>query len=436
MHSKVAPGVRSAEGKIGSAEEAALMVSELAEEAARNGTFGIGGILVKADGEIVAKAENAVLHEDRANDPTAHVERQLVDWYHKNASLLALPPAGEMTLLSSLDPCAMCTGAILKSGLKAIAVAPDDTAGVLTYLSSIERDAFQSEAHALVARSIGMFPVTQSPTTDPCGNVLGGSIAQSTRDRCLGAFVHSLSRVRSRVGERMRFEIGLGTRVALNRLRIGGILQIGSARTAARTAARDVVNRYAERYSLPRGFSCVGFAANLKDSSIQASLKRLLSADDSVAFVDDTGEIFLTVEAPQTSPARDSVVELVRGYPRLRARVFERLNERLPHPRTCSVVLPRGPETFEDAFLEFGAMGSFLEADRLNIRFPLLLFAAAQQPPEKWLAVLPKFYRDIGVDAGVIDPPDMRSVRPGGLSLTNSPAEQEWPPSLSWPHAK
>jgi tRNA(Arg) A34 adenosine deaminase TadA len=75
------PGVRSVASFIEGSTDAASRAVTLAEASAARGSFGVGGILVTADGHVVAEATNAVIRNGRVQDPTAHVERQLIDWY-------------------------------------------------------------------------------------------------------------------------------------------------------------------------------------------------------------------------------------------------------------------------------------------------------------------------------------------------------------------
>jgi cytosine deaminase len=76
------------------------------------------------------EAINAVIRDNRLSDPNAHVERQLIDWVFRERSRgLALIPR-KLTIVSSLDPCAMCAGAILRSGMRMAIVAEYNYAGV------------------------------------------------------------------------------------------------------------------------------------------------------------------------------------------------------------------------------------------------------------------------------------------------------------------
>jgi tRNA(Arg) A34 adenosine deaminase TadA len=70
-----------------------------------------GSLLADADGAILIEAHNTVR---RDNDITAHPELKLARWA---ASELDPNAAARATLYTSCQPCQMCTGAIVRSGL-------------------------------------------------------------------------------------------------------------------------------------------------------------------------------------------------------------------------------------------------------------------------------------------------------------------------------
>ena len=126
------------------ASEAASLVLSQAMKAAAQGTFAVGGCIVKnSTGEVIYAMHNNVLKSlDTTKtpftyDPTAHGERQLVYWYYANKDKLGLPEPKDLTIITSLDPCAMCAGTILASGFNVAVVAIDDFAGI-NYNESFE----------------------------------------------------------------------------------------------------------------------------------------------------------------------------------------------------------------------------------------------------------------------------------------------------------
>ncbi|MFD8998671.1 nucleoside deaminase [Streptomyces abikoensis] len=70
-----------------------------------------GSLLAGPDGTILAEAHNTVR---RDNDITAHPELKLARWAARE---LAPGTAAHTTLYTSCEPCTMCAGGIVRSGL-------------------------------------------------------------------------------------------------------------------------------------------------------------------------------------------------------------------------------------------------------------------------------------------------------------------------------
>ena len=98
------------------AQEAVGVAASESVNAAYQKTFAVGGAIIdNATKKIIAAMHNNVLMpyppasgttRFLPHDPTAHGERQLVDWYYENAAALKLPPAQQLTVVTTLDPCA------------------------------------------------------------------------------------------------------------------------------------------------------------------------------------------------------------------------------------------------------------------------------------------------------------------------------------------
>lgn len=124
------------------ADRAASIVLNQALSAAAQGTFAVGGAIIEnATGRVIHKLHNNVLKKlsttDNLNkneiftyDPTAHGETQLVYWYYQNKTKLNLPEPDQLTVITTLDPCVMCTGALLTAGFNVGVMAIDDYAGI------------------------------------------------------------------------------------------------------------------------------------------------------------------------------------------------------------------------------------------------------------------------------------------------------------------
>ena len=79
-----------------------------AEFALKEGEVPVGAVIVKND-ELIAKAHNRCI---QSNDPTSHAELSAMrDAFAKLGSL------ADCTLYVTLEPCAMCTGALIQMHL-------------------------------------------------------------------------------------------------------------------------------------------------------------------------------------------------------------------------------------------------------------------------------------------------------------------------------
>ena len=87
---------------------------ELADRARARGDHPFGALLATADGRIALEAENSV---GTTRDVTGHAETNLVSAATRRFEADELR---SMTLVSSCEPCAMCSGAIYWSGIGAV----------------------------------------------------------------------------------------------------------------------------------------------------------------------------------------------------------------------------------------------------------------------------------------------------------------------------
>ena len=97
--------------------QAAVAIAAAEAIAAKTqGTFGVGGLMLDQHGNVLQSLHNNVIKHGLIFDPTAHGERQLIDWYYaERAKGRDLPAPEDITIVTSLDPCCMCSGAAPKS---------------------------------------------------------------------------------------------------------------------------------------------------------------------------------------------------------------------------------------------------------------------------------------------------------------------------------
>ena len=107
----------------------------LAKVAADKGDVPVGAIVVNEAGEILGTGQNL---REQNNDPTAHAEIVAL----RNASeKFGSWRLDDLTIVVTLEPCAMCAGAILQSRIKRLVFAAwDDKAGAVGSVMDVIRD--------------------------------------------------------------------------------------------------------------------------------------------------------------------------------------------------------------------------------------------------------------------------------------------------------
>jgi tRNA(adenine34) deaminase len=107
----------------------------LAKVAADKGDVPVGAIVVNEAGEILGTGQNL---REQNNDPTAHAEIVAL----RNASeKFGSWRLDDLTIVVTLEPCAMCAGAILQSRIKRLVFAAwDEKAGAVGSMMDVIRD--------------------------------------------------------------------------------------------------------------------------------------------------------------------------------------------------------------------------------------------------------------------------------------------------------
>jgi tRNA(adenine34) deaminase len=103
--------------------EAIALALEEAKSAAERGEVPVGAVLLAADGVLLARDGNRIVER---HDPTAHAEMLVL---RAAAVKLGNERLGGTQLFVSLEPCAMCAGAISLSRVARLVFAAEDAKG-------------------------------------------------------------------------------------------------------------------------------------------------------------------------------------------------------------------------------------------------------------------------------------------------------------------
>jgi len=103
--------------------EAIALALEEAKSAAQRGEVPVGAVLLSADGALLAKDGNRILE---LKDPTAHAEMLVM---RAGARALGNERLIGATLYVSLEPCAMCAGAMAMARIGRLVFAACDPKG-------------------------------------------------------------------------------------------------------------------------------------------------------------------------------------------------------------------------------------------------------------------------------------------------------------------
>lgn len=128
--------------KVSSLASACECLLSMLRKTGEGGGLPISGLLMSEDAVVHADS-NGVLREVRPGewqviDATSHAEQQIIYWYWANKQELALPDPTQLTIITTLDPCIMCTASALLSGFNVATISFDHYGG-----ANFNRNAFQ-----------------------------------------------------------------------------------------------------------------------------------------------------------------------------------------------------------------------------------------------------------------------------------------------------
>jgi tRNA(Arg) A34 adenosine deaminase TadA len=378
--------------------QAAVALAATQAIAARSqGTFGVGGVLLDQQGNVLKSLQNNVVRDGLIFDPTAHGERQLIDWYFAERTMgRELPAPGEVTLVTSLDPCAMCTGAILAAGFNVVVAARDPKAGInhdskFTFASLPPGLREQAAARffypAVLGASCFARPSAGALTRS---FFIGKTIAEATQALCSLAFEATHDKVQ-----------GLLTH---------DLPRASLKDPATLPANHRLVRKLKVLYPDALAYRC---APQRPDAGLAPFLRTAMARDlanggqgDAVALLDAFGNLLLCAPGRQdTSTICTAFMECTRRYAQLRYKVTHgasaaaQLEARsyLGHPREGTFVFARGPDASAHSYMNLGAYGSTMEgplSDDNPGQFQYVLPALPVAQLAQLLAQMPPLYRD------------------------------------------
>ena len=129
----------------------------LAKVAGDNGDVPVGAIVVNEAGEILGTGQNL---REKNNDPSAHAE---IVAMRQAAEKIGNWRLNNLTMVVTLEPCAMCAGAISQSRFKRLVFGTwDEKAGAVGSVWDLVRD----------GRSLNKVEVVSGVMEQECGEVL------------------------------------------------------------------------------------------------------------------------------------------------------------------------------------------------------------------------------------------------------------------------
>lgn len=347
--------------KIIDVQAAAAQAANEAIVAKAAGSFGVGGVMLDAQGNVLKSTPNFTVRDGLVFDPTAHGERQLVDWYFaERAKGRELPPPHEITIVTSLDPCVMCTGAILAAGFNVVVAAPDTNAGINYDLSG----EFPSLPPALRERAKASFAYPAVLGTTQYARAASGAavkpfflrktIAEPTQALCSLVFEATSEKIQQL----------LNTDLPQDALR-----------NVAELAPDHVITRKLKTlYPQALSYRC---QPQRPDAGLAPYLKAAMAQDraqggpgNAVALLDSFGNLLLCVPGrTDVSPVCTAFMECTRQYAQLRFHLMQGLNPEgqfevrryLPHPKEGTFVFALAPDSSAESLMDLGAYGSTME---------------------------------------------------------------------------
>ena len=301
--------------KAANAEQAVRIAAGKSIEASLQNTFAVGGVLVdNRRGTVLCALHNNVLESYEnsklflLHDPTAHGERQIVDWYFKNRKRLRLPDPRELTVVTTLDPCAMCAGALLTGGFNVGVSGADNYAGI-NYDASFDFPSVPAKWRRVAQSSFAYYGVDA-----PVRRAFQGGKGAAFAKQSISSFTYCLTET--------IFESSVNTVRALD----NNSGKDPANLTNPKNLPRNSKIKETLLDACPEAFSVTCPEPRLPGKEIAKVLlnaakkaHRRGSAFNSVAFLDPFGNLLLCLGgAEERSPIRTAFMEVTRAYAHIR----------------------------------------------------------------------------------------------------------------------
>ncbi len=375
----------------------AITASE-AIAAKTQGTFGVGGLMLDQHGNVLQSLHSNVIKQGLVFDPTAHGERQLIDWYFaERAKGRVLPAPEEITIVTSLDPCCMCTGAILAAGFNVVAAAPDRNAGInfdqsATFSSLPEALRQQAGTRFSYPAVLGSSLYARVASgAAPKSFFIGKTVSEPTQALCSLVFEATTAEVMDL----------FNADPAQAQLKCPATLPSDHA----------IVHELKKLYPDALTYRCT---PQQPDADLAPFLLQAMERDrdhggdgDAVALLDSFGNLLLCLPGRITqSGIRTAFMEVTRAYAQLRYKLManasqagrDAVRQYLGHPKDGTFVFAQGPDRSALSFMNLGAYGSTMEGP-LPLKNPAQFqYVRARMPAEELAelcASLPPLYRSV-----------------------------------------
>ena len=388
------------------AQEAVGVAASESVNAAYQKTFAVGGAIIdNATKKIIAAMHNNVLMpyppasgttRFLPHDPTAHGERQLVDWYYENAAALKLPPAQQLTIVTTLDPCAMCAGSLLTAGFN-VAVSAIDTYAGINYNSAFDFPTLPLHIREQAQKSWAYYAVAP-----PFSRAFTGSTTPVFAGQTIDSLLYCLT---SSI-----FEASVNTvRESSNNSGIEPASLKNPASLPANSPVRQALTALSDQALTTVSPSPRNPGAELSAPLIAVAQQAQLNggAFNAVALLDPFGNLLTCLGGSEKqSPIRTAFMETTRGYAVLRWKLMNdpspevraEAEQYLTHPKYGTFVFLYAPDpATPQAVMTLGAYGSTMEGPvpqsyPSNFQYVLLPASTTAQAVSELAQTLPPFY--------------------------------------------